>query len=186
MLATVGDSLNYNVNRSTGEVINVHNDMTYAQRQKDLELQEKAKQEEKEREKHSPYKVFGQLNLDPECGKARRAIIKESPIAAQVWDFLIEKADKHNAVVCSSKVLEEALGYCRASISKAVKVLKDMNFIDVKKSSTTNVYLLNKQLVWKSWGKNYKYAEFDAKVIISESEQEKPTKTQKMNVVEIK
>ena len=61
-----------------------------------------------------------------------------------------------------------------------------MNFIDVKKSSTTNVYLLNKQLVWKSWGKNYKYAEFDAKVIISESEQEKPTKTQKMNVVEIK
>ena len=85
----------------------------------------------------------------------------------------------------STLVLEEALGYCRASISKAVKVLKDTGFIDIKKSSTTNIYLSTKQLAWKSWGKNYKYAEFDAKVIISESEQEKPTKSRRMNVIEI-
>lgn len=171
-MATVGSSLQ-------------GNDCTFEQRQADIALAEKREAEAREREKHSPYEVFGQINLDPECGKARRAIIKTSPIAAQVWDFLVEKADKYNAVVCSSKVLEEALGYCRASISKAVRVLKDTGFIDIKKSSTTNVYLLNKQLVWKSWGKNYKYAEFDAKVIISENEQEKPTKSRRMNVVEI-
>lgn len=188
-MSTVGDNLNYNVNRETGEVTEVHNDMTYAQRQKDLELQEEARKRKLKEDKNSPFTSFFQTNTsNPSYGIARRKLMRDSPIAAQVWDFLTEKANKYNAVVCSSKVLEEALGYKRTSISNAVKILKDRNFVDVKKSGTTNVYLLNKQLVWKSWGKNYKYAEFDSKVIISESEQEKekPTKVARMDVIEMK
>ena len=61
-----------------------------------------------------------------------------------------------------------------------------MKFVDVKKSGVTNVYLLNKTLVWKSWGTNYKYAKFADTVIISESEQEKPTITTKVTTVSLK
>lgn len=186
-MIAVGDNLNYNIDKATGEVIAVHNDTTYAQRQKDLELQEKARKRKLKEDKNSPFTSFFQTNTsNPTYGIARRQLMKDSPIAAQIWDFLSEKADKYNAVVCSSKVLEEALGYKRTSISNAVKILKDRNFVDVKKSGTTNVYLLNRQLVWKSWGKNYKYAEFDAKVIISETEQEQPTKIKRVSMIEMK
>lgn len=48
--------------------------------------------------------------------------------------------------------------------------------------------MLFRSLVWKSWGKNYKYAEFGAKVLIAESEQEQEPeiKVKKHTVVEIK
>ena len=61
----------------------------------------------------------------------------------------------------------------RATVARAVKTLKERGFITVYKSGGTNVYAVNKNLAWSSWGKNYKYAKFDAKIIISESEQEK-------------
>ena len=38
-----------------------------------------------------------------------------------------------------------------------------------------NVYLINKSLYWNSWGSNYAYAEFGAKIIVSSSEQDKQT-----------
>ncbi|MBQ3442780.1 MAG: hypothetical protein IJG33_05995 [Selenomonadaceae bacterium] len=35
--------------------------------------------------------------------------------------------------------------------------------------------MINKQLYWNSWGTNYAYAEFGAKIIISASEQDEDT-----------
>lgn len=50
-----------------------------------------------------------------------------------------------------------------------------------------NVYLINKEIAWKSWGTNYKYAKFGAQIIISESEQERATvKDTRINMTEIK
>ncbi len=166
------------------------NDITFEQRQRDIEIAEKAEEEARKREKHSPYKAFGQINLSAESRMARCALIRKSPVAAQIWEFLIEKADRYNAVVCSREVLEQALDYGTATIARGIRVLREMKFVDIKKSGTTNVYLLNKELIWKSWGTNFKYAEFGARVIIAESEQEqeqeKSTKTTRMNVVTLK
>lgn len=170
---TVGDTLqNY--------------DCTFSQRMADVALAEKKEVEKRQRERRSPFKKFAQLNLEHDACVAVRQLIRVSPVAAQIWNFLLEHADKYNAVVCSVKVLEEALGYTKQSITKALKVLRDMKFVDVKKSGVTNIYLLNKTLTWQSWGTNYEYAEFDAKVIITKSEQEKNAKTTKMNVVSLK
>lgn len=36
--------------------------------------------------------------------------------------------------------MEEALGYSRAALSKAVSILKEHHYIDVKKSATSNIY----------------------------------------------
>ena len=38
-----------------------------------------------------------------------------------------------------------------------------------------NVYTINPKIIWKSWGKNIKYCEFPANIIISKAEQEADT-----------
>lgn len=163
-----------------------NNDCTFEQRQADIALMEKKENEARERERHSPYKDFCQTNLDSNCGKVRRQLIMNCPSAYAIYDFLVEKADRCNAVICSNRVLEEALGLSQATIYRAISILREKKFIDIKKSGSSNVYLLNKELVWKSWGTNFKYAEFGAKIVISEDEQEKPVETKRMNVVNTK
>lgn len=163
-----------------------HSDVTFATRQRDIEIAEKKEAEARERAKKSPFSKFAQISLDDKAYKARIQLIRQSPIAAQIWEFLLAHADKYNAVVCSVNVFVEALGYKKQAVTRALKVLRDMKFVDVKKSGVTNVYLLNKTLVWKSWGTNYKYAKFADTVIISESEQEKPTITTKVTTVSLK
>lgn len=163
-----------------------HSDVTFATRQRDIEIAEKKEVEARERAKKSPFKEFAQISLDDKACDARIQLIKQSPIAAQIWEFLLKHSNKYNALVCSVNVFAEALGYKKQAITRALKVLRDMKFVDVKKSGVTNVYLLNKTLVWKSWGTNYKYAKFAATVIIAESEQEKPVITTKVTTVELK
>lgn len=162
------------------------NDITFEQREADIAAEKKAEDEARERARRSPYNNFGQLNLDPDCGKARRALMRTNHSAYEIFDFLVERADPYNAVICSVRVLKEALNLSEATIYRAINALKEHKFIDVKKSGTSNVYHLNGELIWKSYGTNFKHAEFVAKVIIAESEQEKPTKARKMNVVSLK
>jgi Mn-dependent DtxR family transcriptional regulator len=80
--------------------------------------------------------------------------------------------DGYNAIVCSNKVIQDALSISRPTVTRAIKILKDYNFIKIAKTGTANVYYINSELVWKSWGTNHRYAEFGAKIIIAESEQE--------------
>lgn len=184
-LTTVGDALNFNIDRATGEVIEVHNDLTFEQREADLEKAEKAQQRALKNKKESPFDNFTQMNL--KHADDWIALSKKSHIAAEILWFLIKNCDRNNAVVCSSKVLEEALNYDRASIFRALKILKESQFVNIKKSGSSNVFLINRELTWKSWGKNYKYAEFGAKIIISESEQDQPvaTKTKRVNMIDV-
>lgn len=184
-MTNIGDNPNYNIERATGEVIETHNDLTFEQRKKDLQKAEEAQKRAWKEKKASPYNDFAQMNL--QHADDWIALSKKSHIATEILWFLIKNCDRHNAIVCSSKVLEEALNYDRTSIFRALKILKESQFVDIKKSGSTNVFLINKELTWKSWGKNYQYAEFGAKIIISESEQEQPAvKTQRVNMVDLK
>ncbi|MCM1165879.1 MAG: replication/maintenance protein RepL [Lachnospiraceae bacterium] len=137
-------------------------------------------------EAKSPYDRWVQMNL----AHVRDWVLltRNNHVAAEVLWFLIDNSDRYNAVVCSSTVLEEALGYSRITISKAIKYLKENQFVEIKKSGTTNVYLINKEISWKSWGKNFKYAKFGASVLISESEQNncEDTAVSRVNMVELK
>ena len=184
-LTTVGDTLNFNIDKNTGEVIEVRNDLTFKQRENDLEKAEKAQQRALKEDKASAYNDFAQMNL--KHADDWIALSKKSHIAVEILWFLIKNCDRHNALVCSSKVLEEALNYDRTSFFRALKILKESKFLDIKKSGSSNVFLINKEPTWKSWGKNQRYAEFGAKIIISESEQDQPiaTKTKRVNMVDV-
>ena len=77
--------------------------------------------------------------------------------------------DKYNAVVCSYKVFQEALGIGQATVARSVKYLKDNGFLYIYKSGTSNVYVANKNLVWNSWGNNQEYCEFPANIVLSKA-----------------
>ena len=103
-------------------------------------------------------------------------LMSKSPIAYRIFKFLINNMDSYNAVMCSQTVLQEQFDVSRVTISRAIKLLKEKQFIDVYKSGTSNIYAVNKQIAWNSWGSNFKHGKFGANIIISESEQENDVK----------
>lgn len=84
--------------------------------------------------------------------------------------------DSYNAVMCSYKVLEEQFNISSSTVTRAVKLLKEKQYIDIYKSGTSNVYAVNKQIAWSSWGSNFKHGKFGANIILSESEQDEQVK----------
>lgn len=147
------------------------NSVTFEERLDELQKQDEIAKKAQERLKGSPYKSWIQMNNDPEIRKNYRALLRENPTAVILFDFMIEHMDGRNALVCSYKVFQDALDIGRTTASKAIKTLTERGFIAVKRSGRSNVYLLNDNIVWKSWGKNKKYSEFPANVILSASEQ---------------
>ena len=135
------------------------------------EEEKKLTEAKRKRDSQSPYKAFVQFNIADDISKARRALIRENPNAWLILDFILQHMDNYNALVCSYAVFQEALSIGRTTVSNAIKLLKERGFLYVQKSGSSNVYLLNTEIAWKSWGKNTKYCKFPANVILSGSEQ---------------
>jgi len=152
-------------------------------RQAQLEEEKKREEEKHKREKKSPFKNFVQVNKD--FWKAEDWLISKSAIAYRIFKFLTTNMDNYNAVICSYKVLQETFSISRATVTRAIKLLKEKGFIAVFKSGTSNVYALNDKIVWNSWGTNYQYSKFPANVILSLSEQENQTKIRALKHKEI-
>lgn len=169
-----------------GETHDVLNPATLAfnERKQQIEEQEKKEKEEREKAKKSPYDNWVQVNKD--AYKAEDWLMSKSPIAYRIFKFLINNMDGYNAVVCSYQVLQEYFDISQDTVRRAIKLLKEKKYVDVHKSGTSNVYTVNKQIAWNSWGNNFKYAKFGANIIISESEQKAKIKTLKHKEVTIK
>lgn len=127
--------------------------------------------------KKSPFSKWVQMNYDENAYQADDWLVANSPAAYRIFKFLIANMDNYNAVICPYEIMQEKFGYSKATIERAIKVLKEHQYVGIAKSGTSNVYLINKHLYWNSWGTNYAYAEFDARVIISVSEQDKETQS---------
>ena len=142
--------------------------MTFDERAAQLD-EEKQKQEAADkRAKQSPYKNWYQFNLDH--NKEMMWLAKNAPRAHLILLFLLEHMDCYNAVVCSYQVICEALDIGRTTASQSIKLLKEKGFIVILKSGTSNVYVVNDDLAWKSWAKNKRYSKFPANVILAASE----------------
>lgn len=150
------------------------NSISFEARKRQIEEDERLEQEELKRQKKSPYGRWVQLNKD--AYKAEDWLMAKSPIAYRIFKFLINNMDSYNAVMCSYKVLEEEFNVSSSTVTRGVKLLKDRQYIDVYKSGTSNIYAVNKQIAWSSWGNNFKHGKFGANIIISESEQDEKTK----------
>lgn len=145
-------------------------EVSFEQKARDLKAQERKEQEQLKQARKSPFSQFYQVNK--EHSEDLMWLVKTNPNAYRILLFLLDHMDKYNAVMCSYQVLQEALELSRATASRAVKVLKEHGFIAILKSGTSNVYVVNNDLAWNSWGNNVEYCEFPANIIISASEQE--------------
>lgn len=146
------------------------NSISFEARKRQIEEDERLEREEHERRKKSPYRSWVQMNKD--AYKAEDWLMSKSPMAYRVFKFLINNMDSYNAVMCSYKVLQEQFSVSSDTIRRAIKLLREKQYIDVYKSGTSNVYAVNKNIAWASWGSNFKHGKFGANIIISESEQE--------------
>jgi DNA-binding transcriptional ArsR family regulator len=115
------------------------------------------------------YKKWVQFNLSGKSFKDFSNITNDPNM--KVMLFIVEHMDHYNALVCSYKVIEEALGISQATVARSIKFLREKGMIYVRKSGTSNVYTLNPEIAWKSWGSNKKYCKFPANILLSHNEQ---------------
>ena len=97
---------------------------------------------------------------------------KENPTALTIFLWIIKFMDDRNALVVSQQAIGDALGLHRNTVSLAVKYLKSKQALTVLRSSNTHVFAINAQIVWRDSADSKKFAHFDAKVYISEFEQQ--------------
>jgi DNA-binding transcriptional ArsR family regulator len=144
--------------------------LTFEERTQQLKEEERRQEAEKQREKNSPFSRWTQFNN--EHTRELMWLTLKHPKAHAILLFLIDQMDNYNAVMCSYRVLEEVINVGQATIARNIKVLKDNGFIAVLKSGTSNVYAVNHEIYWKSWGNNRKYSKFPANIVLTLSEQE--------------
>jgi predicted transcriptional regulator len=102
-----------------------------------------------------------------------RVLSRKSPVAMQIFLYLVEHMGRTtNAVVCSYRVLSEVTHLSRTSVAKAIKILKEENWIDAVKIGNATAYAINERVVWQAGRNERKYAIFSATIIASESEQD--------------
>lgn len=147
------------------------NSMSFEERQKQLEQEEKKEWERLKRERDSPFSRWTQYNN--EHTKELMWLTLKYPKAHAILLFLVDQMDTYNAVMCSYQVLQEVLDVSGETIRKNIKILKENGFIAVLKSGASNVYAINDSIYWKSWGNKRQYSKFPANVVLALSEQEK-------------
>lgn len=118
----------------------------------------------------SPFKSWLQFNSNQMNNLIY--LIDKSPMAMKVLLFLAEHSDNYNAVMVSQTTLGQILKTSTRTINSSIKILKEHNFLQVQRSGTGFIYFLNSNVIWKSYGTNHKFAEFNAKVIFSKQEME--------------
>lgn len=130
---------------------------------------DKKKLEDKERRDNYDF-----VQLSREYLKNWRSLIRKNPLSAEILMFLVEKMGRTtNSIICSYATLQELTGYGKTSISKAIKILKEDNWIDAVKIGNATAYCVNERVAWQAAKNQRKYALFSAIVVASETEQEK-------------
>ena len=59
--------------------------------------------------------------------------------------------DQENALIVSQETLSEYFGISKRTIIRQLNVLKEKGFIEIIKSGTANVYLVNANIAWTSY-----------------------------------
>ena len=103
------------------------------------------------------------------------ALIKRSPLAAQVMHALTSRVDsENNAVVVSQRTLADLVQASERGVRKALTILRQDNWIEVRQigdRGTVNAYVINDRVAWSGARDGIRYSLFSASVIISSSEQ---------------
>lgn len=97
---------------------------------------------------------------------------KEDPKAGVLFMFFLEHMDRENALIVSTETIAEILGWGVATVYRKIKVLKEKNFIQSKRTGNSSIYFINANIAWTTYANKKEYAKFKASVLISKSEQQ--------------
>lgn len=143
-----------------------NNSMTFTEREMELKkLEEEENRIREIKKKNSNFVMFYREHM-PEM----RWLMKKSGIASSILNFIIEHMDYKNALMCSHHVLMDYFDISKPTVTRAIKLLKDNGFIDVLKSGTSNIYIVNSEVAWCSWENQKLYCKFEGNVLISKTE----------------
>lgn len=130
-----------------------------------------ARAEIEKEKKHTRFKNWGQWNYDKT--EKFEKVAASNGLAAAIFLFFARKSDKYNKVICSYKLLQETFNVSERTISRAIRCLEQSELVTIYRTGTSNVYVLDNNITWKSDGWRNEYCEFDATVIMTRSEQRK-------------
>lgn len=135
-------------------------------RQQELEEADKIQKEEYENSKKDNNFVKLFRDAMPEL----RWLSLNHPKAYAIFMFIVEHMDYQNALMCSYQVFEDYFEISTSTVRRSIKILKDNGFVDILKSGTSNVYIINHQIVWASWANQKEYSKFNGNILISRKE----------------
>lgn len=99
-----------------------------------------------------------------------RWLMKKSGIASSILNFIMEHMDSKNALICSQQVFMDYFKISRPTVARAIKLLYNNGFIDILKSGTSNVYIVNSSVAWTSWNNQREYCKFEGNILLSKAE----------------
>lgn len=124
----------------------IHNKYEFEERRKEIEEDQQKELKKQEKEKNSNFVMMYREHM-PEI----RWLMKKSKYASSIFNFILEHMDYNNALMCSYQVFMDYFEISKPTVTRAIKLLKDNGFIDVLKSGTSNVYIVNQEVAWSSW-----------------------------------
>lgn len=163
---------------------------TLSFKERETQLAKEREQEEaaQKRAKKSPYKSFVQRNVDDTASKRMRELMVKNGPAAAIFELLMAEMDGHNAIIASHKVIAKKLGISLATVNRSIVFLKKEGFVKVFKTGNSNLYALDHNICWKSYGNNLKnslYAKIDAYVMLDLLEQDKDIQEEALSKEEL-
>jgi uncharacterized membrane protein len=125
--------------------------------------QELLEQEEAEKRAKKNYNF---VQIEKRTLRLVRELYADNPAAGKLLFILAEKMNRQNALVCSYETISKITGLGRTTLYKAIKYLKNHNWIEVIKVGTANAYIINSRVFWQSYG-DKKLSVFHATIVAS-------------------
>ena len=111
---------------------------------------------------------------------------EQNSLSLKIFMSFGQIMNKQNAVMISYKAMERLFGKSRATIDRALKVLRNESWIKVVKVGTANAYILNPSILWADKNDKRGLCEFQASVVTTLDEQDKDLRKALLNDEEIK
>lgn len=110
--------------------------------------------------------------------EAWAGLISRQPRAAALLHLLVANMDQRGGLVASQATLAQLMGVSTATVKRALTVLSDELWIEVVRVGSerggVNAYVVNRRVAWADKRENQRFAAFDARILVSESEQAAP------------
>lgn len=97
-----------------------------------------------------------------------------NPRACALMHVIVSQMGRHNALVVSQKTLAKLAGCSRATLQRALDVLRTGNWLEVRQigpTGTANAYIVNDRVAWSGARDGIRYSLFSAAVLVSDTEQ---------------